>query len=89
VALTEDAATVADVERRIVELFQDTDGTNRPAVVFSSTHRAKGLECDKVYVLLDTFQKCTWSPDVTEENNLAYVAHTRAKRVLVRVVGRV
>jgi DNA helicase II / ATP-dependent DNA helicase PcrA len=66
-------------------------------VTFSSCHRAKGLERDRVYLLADTFrvggllmapgQSAPAEDNTPEEENLAYVAVTRAKRELVLVRG--
>lgn len=65
-------------------------------VLFSSVHRAKGLERDRVFLLMGTFRAsfsadCDERPgrrgDTHEEANLLYVATTRAKRSLVLVSG--
>lgn len=53
------------------------------AVCLSSVHRAKGLERERVWMLMDTFRPGR----SVEEDNLWYVAVTRAKRVLLRVTG--
>ena len=63
-------------------------------VLFSSVHKAKGLERDRVYLLQGTF-RATFSglvdgrksTDAKAESNLLYVAATRAKRELVLVAG--
>lgn len=63
-------------------------------VLFSSMHKAKGLERDRVYLLQGTF-RATFSgqvdgrksTDANAESNLLYVAATRAKRELVLVSG--
>lgn len=47
------------------------------AIVFSSTHKAKGLERNRVWVLDWTYKGTT-----PEERNLRYVAYTRARRDL-------
>lgn len=52
-------------------------------IVLSSTHKAKGLERNRVWVLQDTYRK---RPGM-EEENLWYVAVTRAKVELYLVVG--
>ena len=74
-ALTEGASTVAEVKARIEALFSDKDDSKR--IVCTTTHKAKGLERDRVWVLADTF-----STTSTEEDNLWYVAITRAKTEL-------
>lgn len=80
-ALSDGAASVDDVLGRIERLFADGDDRNR--VVLSTTHKAKGLERDRVWMLADTYRK---RPGV-EENNLYYVAVTRARKELVMVYG--
>lgn len=76
-ALAEGCSTADEVYARLDLLFSG----NGPALLFSSTHRAKGMERDRVYVLAWTYK-----PERSlEEENLAYVAVTRAKRELVLV----
>jgi superfamily I DNA/RNA helicase len=62
----------------------DTDGT-----VFSSVHRAKGLEADTVYIIrpdqLPLIRKDQQEWELTQEMNLKYVALTRSKNRLVFV----
>jgi DNA helicase-2/ATP-dependent DNA helicase PcrA len=74
-ALCEGCATVAQVIDAADQLFAD-DGEE--GILLSSTHRAKGLEADRVWLLWDTYR-----PRADEqERNLCYVAITRAKREL-------
>ena len=80
-ALSEGAASVTDVVDRIESLFADKDDTKR--IVLSSTHKAKGMERDKVWMLASTYRR---RPDV-EEKNLYYVAVTRARKALYLVQG--
>lgn len=72
--------------------------TERPenVVLFSSVHKAKGLERDRVFLLMGTFRasfsghvdpRAGKRGDSAEELNLLYVAATRAKRSLVLVAG--
>jgi DNA helicase-2/ATP-dependent DNA helicase PcrA len=77
--LAEGAASVADVLAKIEALFSDVDDTGR--ITLSSTHKAKGLERDRAWVLRDTYQR---RPGV-EEDNLFYVAATRAREALFLV----
>ncbi len=51
-------------------------------VLFTTAHRAKGLEADRVWLLETTFRS-----DKPEEQNLLYVAQTRAKRTLFLIGG--
>lgn len=78
-ALSEGCSTVEELFARLDKLFSDEG----PGLLFSSTHRAKGMERDRVFVLAWTFK-----PDASEEGaNLWYVAITRAKRSLTLVTG--
>lgn len=80
-AISEGAASVQDVLDRIAALFADTSTGAR--IVLSSTHKAKGLERDRVWLLEDTYRR---RPGV-EEDNLWYVACTRARKSLMLVEG--
>ena len=59
----------------IKDLF--TDVTDKSAIMLSTTHKAKGLESNTVYVLADTYSHVE-----QEERNLWYVAITRSKNEL-------
>lgn len=85
-ALCEGRRTTREVLDAIRSIFQDKDPSY--SVIFSSVHRAKGLEADRVYVAVDTFY--LGAPDKRrreEEENLYYVAVTRAHKELVFVRG--
>jgi hypothetical protein len=83
-AIAEESPTVEHVTVRLEMLFQDSNAKGaRPAVVLSSVHKAKGLEWDKVYLLCDTFRRGKGQ----EEDNIYYVAVTRAKATLAMVEG--
>lgn len=79
IALTEGVENVSGVLSRIESLFADC-GEGRGQIVLSSVHKAKGLERERVWVLVDTFTARN-----TEEVNLWYVAVTRSKKWLGRV----
>ncbi len=74
--LSEGASTVADVTAKIERLFADSD--SRAVVTLSTTHKAKGLERDRAFLLTETYKPSKG----IEEANLWYVAVTRAKRDL-------
>ena len=75
------ASNVEEVLSRIDALFTD-DGLGQAGVITcSSVHRAKGLEAKRVFVLRNTLRETT-----EEEQNICYVAITRAKETLVWVV---
>ncbi len=78
--LVEDADSIADIEERCNQLFSDDE---RPSIMCSTVHRAKGLEAETVYILKDTFRESTEG----EEMNIRYVAITRTKKKLVWVEG--
>lgn len=78
-ALCEGETSVAGVVAKIQALFSDTDETRR--VTLSSTHKAKGLERDRAWILADTYRPTRSQ----EESNLWYVAITRAKTTLFLV----
>ena len=88
IALTEGASSVSDVIARIESLFSEGDDTTR--IVLSSTHKAKGLERDRVWLLASTYRRGTKgrksrpmsATQVREEENLFYVAVTRARKTL-------
>jgi superfamily I DNA/RNA helicase len=78
--LAQDAVNVREVENRIDSLFTD-DGLGQAGVITcSSVHRSKGLEADRVFVLHSTLRD-----GAKEEENIKYVAITRAKNELVWV----
>ena len=79
-SLADGARSVVEIETRVEALFTD-DGLGAAGMITcSSVHRAKGLEADRVFILKDTLRDHN-----QEEQNIAYVAITRAKRTLVWV----
>lgn len=79
--LCEGTLTIKDLKETIEKLFDDVDDNNK--VILSTTHKAKGLERDRVFVLVNTYR---YGPGVEgEEANLWYVAVTRAKKELYMV----
>jgi superfamily I DNA/RNA helicase len=80
-ALAEGVFSVDELIARIDRLF--TDAIEGRVVLLTSTHKAKGLEWDRVFLLQDTYRAdCSSDP---QEANLLYVGITRAKRELVLV----
>jgi len=77
--LSEGILTIKDLKETIESLFNDTNDSAK--VIFSTTHKAKGLERDRVFVLADTYRQRNGG----EEANLWYVAVTRAKKELYLV----
>ena len=80
-AIISGAKSIDEVLDRIKELFVDRDDSDM--IMLSSTHKAKGLERDRVWLLEGTYR---WAPGI-EEDNLYYVAVTRARRTLFLVDG--
>ena len=81
-ALAEGAETVDDVRAQVRRLFDEADD-DASRVTLMSTHKAKGLEAGRVWLLRDTY-----APEKSvEEENLLYVGITRAKRELYLVQG--
>jgi DNA helicase-2/ATP-dependent DNA helicase PcrA len=84
-AFADQCASPYDITAMIDRIFSDdTDGT-----VFSSVHKAKGLEADTVYIIrpeqLPLVRKGQQEWEIQQEMNLKYVALTRSKRRLVFV----
>ena len=73
-------ALIAAVER----IF----ATKEAAVTLSTVHRAKGLEADRVVILEHDrlmSARATQAWQIEQEENLAYVAYTRAKREIIEI----
>lgn len=84
--LLEASDTLKQVRATIVELFTNTDFSN--CVIFSSIHKSKGLETDRVFLLCPELlpHPAAKRPTALEqERNLEYVGLTRAKRDFYRV----
>lgn len=81
IALCEGFKSVSDIRNNIEKLFKDSD--NGRIVLLSTTHKAKGKEYDRVFILKDTYRPY----QNQEEKNLMYVAQTRSKNELYYVEG--
>lgn len=85
-ALSEDVTGMDELYGKIESLFSETHDVERSDyVVCSSVHKAKGLEASRVFVLAETLYPGN-RHDVMEEQNIEYVAITRAKHHLSMVV---
>ena len=73
----EKADTVGGVIMAIEKLFKDSD---KGDIMLSTVHKAKGLESDNVYILAT--ERMPHPYGGSEENNICYVAITRAKKNL-------
>jgi len=81
VALSDGCSTVAQLERKVSQVFSD----DAEGVTFSSVHKAKGGEADRVFVLRPDLMphpkaRATWERQ--QERNIEYVALTRSKSEL-------
>jgi superfamily I DNA/RNA helicase len=81
-AFAEQADDCGALIAQIEHLF--SDGDDGSYVWCSSVHKAKGLEAHNVFVMRESFYRYGESP---EEQNIDYVATTRAKSKLYRVYG--
>lgn len=74
------------IEDAIITLFQDSE----QGIVYSTVHKAKGLERDRVFIIcpeLLPHPRCSGEWQRKQEQNLKYVAITRAKKELFFVEG--
>lgn len=87
IALSEGMDTVVAVKERIYDIFSnECDG-----VVFSSVHKAKGLEWERTFILkpeLMPLSKATKDWEMEQEWHIKYVALTRSKREMYFVTGK-
>jgi superfamily I DNA/RNA helicase len=80
--IADDIVKAESVINRIKGIFLD----NSSGIALSTIHRSKGLECDRVFILCP--DKLFHAPAMTlqwsaeQEENLVYVAYTRAKHYL-------
>lgn len=82
---------VADLVAFIDSLFNDTPAGQQPAVpTLCTIHKSKGREWEKVYLLgRNAYMPSKWARkewQMQQEDNLAYVAITRAKTDLIDIV---
>lgn len=85
--LAESDRTVQGVVNAINRLFSD----ERAAVTLATIHKAKGLESDRVFWLGRSECPAQWARQEwqkVQEDNLCYVAATRAKKELVLIEER-
>lgn len=85
VALADGCQTVSSLMRKIDRVFSD----EATGVVFSSVHRAKGMEAERVFILrrdLMPHPRATQPWEQVQERNIQYVAFTRSKSELIFVM---
>jgi DNA helicase II / ATP-dependent DNA helicase PcrA len=83
-ALCDGINTIIDLEDKIGMVFSD----DVEGVVFSSVHKAKGLESERVFILNKELMphkmaKSDW--EIQQERNIQYVAYTRSLNELIFV----
>ena len=81
-SLSYNLATRQELVDRIEKVFNDE---NKDGVCLSTVHKAKGLEADNVYLLCPSLipsKLCKKDWERKSEQNLLYVAITRAKKTL-------
>lgn len=77
----ENSSSVSHLISQLRMLFSD----DNIGIVFSSVHRAKGLEAERVYILkpeLMPFPKAKKDWELEQERNIQYVAYSRSKSEL-------
>lgn len=84
IALADGCDAIYEIEAKIKTIFSD----HSEGVVFSSVHKAKGLEAERVFILEPGLMphpmaKRDW--EMTQEINIKYVAYTRSLDTLVFV----
>lgn len=86
IAVSEDCKNVQCIVDKLDKLFNDDSAAS---FIFSSVHRAKGLEADTVYNLtphlMPLIRKDQKDWELDQEYNIKYVALTRAKNKMVFV----
>jgi DNA helicase-2/ATP-dependent DNA helicase PcrA len=85
-ALADGCDQIYEIEQKIKTIFSDRD----EGVVFSSVHKAKGLEAERVFILQPDLMphpmaKKAW--EMVQEVNIQYVAYTRSLDTLAFVEG--
>lgn len=81
-ALSDELTNPNEVINKIQTIFSDT---KKVGICLSNIHKSKGLESDRVFILQpelmpSKYAKLDWQKE--QENNLMYVAYTRAKTAL-------
>ncbi len=87
-ALSESCDWVWQIVQKINEVFSD----KKEGVIFSTVHRAKGDEAERVFILNPQLMPSKYAKsqeDLTQEQNILFVALSRAKSTLVFVGGPV
>jgi DNA helicase-2/ATP-dependent DNA helicase PcrA len=89
ISMLPDDADTGEAEKLVESIFKDSVGRTVTGIILSTVHKAKGREWDTVYL----YGRNKWMPhsfatqewQIEQENNLIYVAVTRAKKELIEV----
>lgn len=84
-------ATVSDLKTKITSMFLTTeDGKPARTLTLMTAHRSKGLEFPRVFLLgRNKYMPSTYAKqahEIVQENNLIYVAITRAMHTFVDII---
>jgi DNA helicase-2/ATP-dependent DNA helicase PcrA len=85
-AISEGVVGLNELKERITKIFDDKVA----GIVFSSVHKAKGLESDRVFILHEELMPHKMAKrdfEIQQEYNCIYIAFTRAKKELIFVEG--
>ena len=82
--LSEGLSTTEELLEKLNIIFSKENDT-KDAIIFSTVHKAKGLEADNVFILRPSlmpnpYAHAKW--EIEAERNLKYVAYTRFKKTL-------
>jgi DNA helicase II / ATP-dependent DNA helicase PcrA len=80
--LSKNADVPNDVIGKIDNIFSDD---NKDGIILSTIHKSKGLEANNVYIIHPELMPSKYAEqdwEIEQENNLRYVAYTRAKNIL-------
>ncbi len=74
--------SINDVKKKLDNLFSDD---KKDGIILSTAHKSKGLEANRVHIIKPELMPLKFAVkdwEITQENNLHYVAITRAKESL-------
>jgi len=85
--LMENCQSVRDLTTKIGAMFLDGDKEAKPTLTLATVHKSKGREWTRVFILgRNCWMPSPWARQawqLEQEDNLIYVAYTRAKHELV------
>lgn len=84
IALSADCNNTDELIAKVDRIFSDKDS----AIVFSTIHKVKGFESDKIYVLYPELMPSPYAKtdeQIEQERNVQYISVTRSKDILIFV----